>query len=91
MIVLAETRRKHDGVHAVHRCGIRSDVFGDEEVLAAWPYYEDALNLIANAKALPRTPELPQILEILGRELSEAVAGSKTPKEALDIVAKEMQ
>ena len=69
----------------------RSDVFGDEEVLAAWPYYEDALNLIANAKALPRTPELPQILEILGRELSEAVAGSKTPKEALDIVAKEMQ
>lgn len=68
----------------------RSDVFSDEDVLAAWPYYKDALELIANAKALPRTPKLPQILEILGRELSEAVAGTKTPQEALDTVAKEM-
>ena len=35
--------------------------------------------------------ELPQILEILGRELSEAVAGSKSPQDALDTVAQEME
>ena len=69
----------------------RSDVFSDPDVLAAWPYYQDALTIISNAKALPRMPELPQILEILGRELSEAVAGSKSPQDALDTVAQEME
>lgn len=69
----------------------RSDVFSDPDVLAAWPYYQDALTIISNAKALPRMLELPQILEILGRELSEAVAGSKSPQDALDTVAQEME
>lgn len=68
----------------------RSDVFNDADVLKAWPYYKQALEIISNANQLPRVPELPQILEILGRELSEAVSGNKTSQNALDTVAKEM-
>ena len=48
------------------------------------------IDIIANAKQLPNVTELPQILEILGRELSEAVSGTKDPQSALDTVQNEM-
>lgn len=67
------------------------DMFEDPDVLAAYPYYEKVIDVIANAKQLPNVSALPQILEVLGRECSEAVAGNRTPQEALDTVQKEME
>lgn len=66
------------------------DIFEDADVLAAYPYYAQVIDIIANAKQLPNVTELPQILEILGRELSEAVSGTKDPQSALDTVQNEM-
>ena len=68
----------------------RSDVMSDEEVLAAYPHYTMLEEIMSTAKIIPIMEDAPQLIEILGRELSEAVSGAKTSQEALDTVAQEM-
>lgn len=68
----------------------RSDVMSDSEVQAQWPYLETVQEIMESAKMIPIMEDAPQLIEVLGRELSEAVAGTKTSQQALDAVAAEM-
>lgn len=69
----------------------RTDVMTDEEVLAAYPHLATVNEIMATSKIIPVIADAPQLVEILGRELSEAVIGNKTPQEALDTVATDME
>ncbi len=68
----------------------RSDVMSDADVLAACPYLDTVKTIMETSKMIPIMEDAPQLIEILGRELSEAVTGSKTPQQALDTLAEEM-
>ena len=69
----------------------RSDVMSDPEVLEACPYLATVQTIMEQSKMIPIMEDAPQLIEVLGRELSEAVTGSKSAQEALDMVAQEMQ
>jgi len=68
----------------------REDVFDDPDVLAAFPYYTEVKQIVGEAIEFPILSRSPQVVEVLGRVLSEAVTGSKTPQEALDEAAAEL-
>ena len=67
----------------------RPDVYAAPQVRAI-PYSKASMDTNAVAIAKPTIPESPQITDILVRELSEALSGSKTPKQALDRAAVDM-
>lgn len=69
----------------------RRDVLADSDVLGQYPHYVKVQQILEASKMIPIIPQAPQLIEILGRELSEAVSGGKTPKEALDTVASEIK
>jgi len=68
----------------------RADVFQDADVLAKYPHYTEVEQIVGESIEFPILTRSPQVVEILGRVLSEAVTGSKTPKEALDEAAVEL-
>jgi len=61
----------------------RADVFEDEEVLDTYPYYPRLRELLDTANNFPVFTYTPQFVEELGRELSLAVTGEKSPEEAM--------
>jgi multiple sugar transport system substrate-binding protein len=67
----------------------RPDVYASPQVQKI-SYAKASMDTNAVAKAKPTIPASPQITEILVRELSLALAGGKTPKQALDTAAVEM-
>ncbi|HWU90222.1 MAG TPA: sugar ABC transporter substrate-binding protein [Kofleriaceae bacterium] len=67
----------------------RPDVYADPSVKAL-SYSKASVDTFAVARPKPTIPESPQITEILVRELSLALTGKKTSKEALDTAAAEM-
>lgn len=69
----------------------RKDVFLDQDVLARYPHYTKVEKIIDASRMIPIISDAPQLIEILGRELSEAVSGGKSAKDALDTVAKEIK
>ena len=72
-------------------CPTRADIFSDPDLLAKFPHYNTVLDVMAHSKMFPQLVEANQLIEILGRELSEAVSGNKTSQAALDTVAEEMK
>lgn len=68
----------------------RVDVFEDLEVLAKYPHYSEVEKIVGEAIPFPIMSRSPQVVEVLGRMISEAVAGTKTPKQALDEAASEL-
>ncbi len=68
----------------------RADVFDDAEVLAKYPHYALVKQLVQECVMLPIISRTPQLVEILGREMSEAVAGNKQAKDALDAAARDL-
>ena len=69
----------------------RSDIMSDSEVLAKYPHLSTVRKIMETSKIIPVISDAPQLIEVLGRELSVAVTGSKTSQEALDTVADEMK
>lgn len=69
----------------------RYDVFGDADVLAKFPHYQKVETILEHATMLPILEQMPALIETLGRELSEAVTGSKSAKDALDAAAAEIK
>ncbi len=69
----------------------RTDIFQDADIQAQYPYYDTVLDIMSEAVMLPIMPDSTALMEIFGRELSEAVSGAKTAQEALDQVALEMK
>jgi ABC-type glycerol-3-phosphate transport system substrate-binding protein len=68
----------------------RADVFQDPDVLAKYPYYSEVEQIVGEAIPFPIMSRSPQVVEVLGRVISETVAGTKTPQQALDEAAAEL-
>jgi ABC-type glycerol-3-phosphate transport system substrate-binding protein len=67
----------------------RTDVFDDPDVIAKSPYMPELKKLLLESHNFPTFTYTPQFVEVLGRELSLAVAKQKAPDAALDQIAKE--
>jgi multiple sugar transport system substrate-binding protein len=67
------------GVLAAHR-----DLYRDPEVLAALPHLRDLLPALAQVQPRPVTPYYLMISQILQPEFSAAVAGIRSPEEAME-------
>jgi multiple sugar transport system substrate-binding protein len=61
----------------------RSDVFQDPSVLAKYPHYKDIEKIVADSIMFPMQSRAPQIIEVLGRVISETIAGSITSDVAI--------
>ena len=68
----------------------RTDVFDDPDVNAKYPYAKALKNMLLTSHNFPVFTYTPQLVEVLGRELSLAVAGEKEPADALATVEVEM-
>jgi ABC-type glycerol-3-phosphate transport system substrate-binding protein len=68
----------------------RADVMRDAGVLAMYPHLTTVQKIMETSKSIPVISDAPQLIEVLGRELSGAVTGTKSAKSALDVVAAEM-
>jgi ABC-type glycerol-3-phosphate transport system substrate-binding protein len=67
----------------------RTDVFDDAEVVAKYPHMPELKKLLLESHNFPTFTYTPQFVEVLGRELSLAVAKQKAPEAALAEAAKE--
>jgi len=67
--------------------GDKSLPVSDPKSSARWEFYK---GIVETAYDLPRTSKEPDIEQILQRALSSALAGIKTPQEALDIANQEI-
>ena len=61
----------------------RTDVFDDPEVNAKYPYAKALKQMLLTSHNFPVFTYTPQLVEVLGRELSLAVAGEKKSADAL--------
>jgi len=69
----------------------RIDAFTDADVLALYPYYGSVLEIVESAMSVPLFAFTAQMEEDVGREISEASAGSKTPEAATAAAANALQ
>jgi len=67
----------------------RTDVFRDNDVLAKYPHYKDVEKIVGDAIMFPMQSRAPQIVEVLGRVISETVAGTMTSSQAIQELIKE--
>jgi ABC-type glycerol-3-phosphate transport system substrate-binding protein len=65
----------------------RSDVYEDASVLAKYPYYKQALDVVASGKSFPIFTYSAQYEDVLGRELSLAGSGDTKPADAIKAAA----
>ncbi|MFO7545122.1 MAG: extracellular solute-binding protein [Trueperaceae bacterium] len=65
----------------------RIDAFTDPDVLELYPYYSNVLEIVEGAMSVPLFAYTAQMEEDLGREISEASAGAKTPEAATTAAA----
>ena len=63
---------------------------GEDPVLSADPFWSVFMEQMKTARARPVHPKYSQMDEIIHRHLEEAFMGVKTPKEALDAIAEEI-
>jgi len=67
----------------------RFDVFDDPELNAEYSYYPALKALLDTSHNFPVFTYTPELVDIMGRELSLAVVGDKTPEEALAVIQEE--
>jgi multiple sugar transport system substrate-binding protein len=60
-----------------------ASVYDDREVLAANPWFTEALPALLAAKARPASPRYPEVSEIIRTNLHAVLAGTKTAEAAL--------
>lgn len=65
----------------------RSDVFEDPGVLAKYPYYGQALDVVASGMSFPIFTYSAQYEDVLGRQLSLAGSGDVKPADAIKAAA----
>jgi ABC-type glycerol-3-phosphate transport system substrate-binding protein len=61
----------------------RSDVYEDASVLAKYPYYKQALDVVASGMSFPIFTYSAQYEDVLGRQLSLAGSGDVKPETAM--------
>lgn len=64
--------------------------YANLEFLDKYPWMPQAKEMIASGEGLPAVTKQAQLVEIMGRHLSEVVAGAKTPQEGMDGAAEEL-
>jgi multiple sugar transport system substrate-binding protein len=62
---------------------VRSDTFEDPQVLAKYPFYKDALKVVASGESFPIFAYTAQYEDVLGRQLSLAASGESKPDVAI--------
>jgi ABC-type glycerol-3-phosphate transport system substrate-binding protein len=65
----------------------RSDVFEDSGVLGKYPYYKQALDVVASGMSFPIFTYSAQYEDVLGRQLSLAGSGEVKPGDAIKAAA----
>jgi multiple sugar transport system substrate-binding protein len=70
---------------------VRSDVFEDPQVLAKYPFYKQALDIVASGESFPVFTYTAQYEDVLGRQLSLAGSGDATPVDALKAAAQGLE
>jgi len=66
---------------------VRADVYQDPQVLAKYPYYKAAAEIVASAKSFPIFAYSAQYEDVLGAQLSTVAGGQGTPDAALKAAA----
>ena len=69
----------------------REDAFTDPDVLAKYPYYADVARIVESSMSVPLFQFTAQMEEDLGREISEASAGTKSSDQATQDAARALQ
>ena len=69
----------------------QSAPYENEEFLAKYPWMPQAQEMIATGEGLPGVTKQAQLVEIMGRHLSDVVAGAKTAQEGMDAAAEELR
>jgi ABC-type glycerol-3-phosphate transport system substrate-binding protein len=62
---------------------VRSDTYENKDVLAKFPFYKQALDVVASGKSFPIFAYSAQYEDVLGRQLSLAGSGDSKPADAL--------
>lgn len=62
---------------------VRADVYENAEVLKKYPYYKDALNIVASGKSFPVFSYSAQYEDVLGTQLSLLASGENTVDKSL--------
>lgn len=70
---------------------VRSDVFEDPAVLAKYPFYKQALDVVASGESFPIFTYTAQYEDVLGRQLSLAGSGDATPADAIKAAAQGLE
>ncbi|MBA3450149.1 MAG: extracellular solute-binding protein [Chloroflexia bacterium] len=65
--------------------------YDNEEFVTEYPWMPQAKDMIASGEGLPAVTKQTQLVEILGRHLSDVVAGAKTAQEGMDAAAEELK
>ena len=65
--------------------------YENEEFLAKYPWMPQAQEMIASGEGLPGVTKQAQLVEIMGRHLSDVVSGAKTAQEGMDAAAEELR
>lgn len=65
--------------------------YENPEYIAKYPWMAQVKDLVATGQGLPAVTKQAQLVEIMGRHLSDAVAGGKDPQAAMDAAAKELK
>jgi multiple sugar transport system substrate-binding protein len=65
--------------------------YDNAEFLQKYPWMKDAKDLIASGKGLPAVTKQTQLVEIMGRHLSDAVSGGASPQDAMNAAADELK
>lgn len=70
---------------------VRQDVFDDPQVLAKYPYYKNAGQIVASGEAFPVFAYSAQYEDVLGTQLSLAAGGQAKPDVALKAAAEGLE
>ncbi|MCC6314414.1 MAG: extracellular solute-binding protein [Thermomicrobiales bacterium] len=65
--------------------------FKNPEVLAKYPWLEQAEQMIISGKGLPPVTKQTQLVEIVGRHMADVVSGAQDAQTALDAAAEELK
>jgi multiple sugar transport system substrate-binding protein len=65
--------------------------YENQEFLTKYPWMPQAKEMIASGEGLPPVTKQAQLVEIMGRHLSDVVSGAKSPREGMDAAAEELK
>ncbi|HYI13959.1 MAG TPA: extracellular solute-binding protein [Thermomicrobiales bacterium] len=65
--------------------------YENEEFLTEYPWMPQAKEMIASGEGLPAVTKQAQLVEIMGRHLSDVVSGATSAQEGMDAAAEELQ